>query len=88
MIKIICLNNNLVLISKIEELSVSIGEPDCKLIDPFLINYDKITNSSSLIPWMFQYTSQNVLMISSEKILTIADPTDSLLKKYMELVSK
>ena len=35
MIKIILFKNNLVLISRVEEVSTELGEPDCKLIDPF-----------------------------------------------------
>lgn len=76
MIKILVLINNLILISKVEELGVDIGEPDCKIIDPFIIE------NNNLHPWLFDYTDQKSLMISSEKILTIADPNEELLEKY------
>lgn len=76
MIKILVLINNLILISKVEELGVDIGEPDCKITDPFIIK------NNNLHPWLFDYTTQKSLMISSEKILTIADPNEELLEKY------
>lgn len=88
MIKIIILINNLVLISKIEEVGVDIGEPDCKLTEPFVVNTDSITNVKTFSPWIFDYTNQNIMMISSDKILTIVDPNETLLKKYEDLIKK
>lgn len=85
MIRVIKLVNNLVLISKIEELSVDIGEPDCKLIQPFFVEFNN--NSYILSPWMVEYTEQSTLMISSDKILTIVEPNNNLLKKYEELIN-
>lgn len=85
MIRVIKLVNNLVLISKIEELSVDIGEPDCKLIQPFFVEFNN--NSYILSPWMVEYTEQSILMISSDKILTIVEPNNNLLKKYEELIN-
>jgi hypothetical protein len=69
------------LISQIEEISSDLGEPDCKLTEPFVINDD-----GTLSPWMIEYTSQNVYMISSEKIVTIVDPKPTLLEKYQQLI--
>jgi hypothetical protein len=85
MIRVIKLVNNLVLISKIEELNVDIGEPDCKLIQPFFVEFNN--NSYILSPWMVEYTEQSTLMISSDKILTIVEPNTNLLKKYEELIN-
>lgn len=81
MAKILLLTNNQMLISQIEEVSSDLGEPDCKLTEPFVINDD-----GTLSPWMIEYTSQNVYMISSEKILTIVDPKPTLLEKYQQLI--
>jgi hypothetical protein len=36
-------------------------------------------------PFLCGYTSENVFMISSDKILTLADPNQTLLEKYFEL---
>lgn len=88
MIKILILTNNLVLISKIEEVGVDIGEPDCKLTEPFVINTEPITNVKTFIPWIFDYTNQNTMMISSDKILTIVEPNETLLQKYEDLIKK
>ena len=80
-IKVILLTNNQILISQIEEVSTELGEPDCRLIEPFLLNQSSIT----LSPWLIDYTSDNKYMISSDKILTLADPNSELLEKYIKL---
>ena len=80
-IKVILLTNNQILISQIEEISTELGEPDCRLIEPFLLNQSSLT----LSPWLIDYTSDNKYMISSDKILTLADPNSELLEKYIKL---
>ena len=82
MIKVILLTSNAVLISEIEEVGADIGEPDCKLINPYVINQ----SSLSMEPWLLNITTQSEFMISSDKILTIADPTEELSEKYNSLV--
>ena len=57
------------------------AQPDCKLTEPFLIKED-----GSLIPWLVDMTNQNQFMMSSDKILTIVDPTRKLLDKYESLL--
>lgn len=85
-ISLIVLQPNQVLISKIEEVSADIGEPNCRLIDPYVINFDKLTNSVTLTQWLIPYTSQNTFMISSDKILTITEPKQQILDKYKTLL--
>ncbi len=80
-VKILCLTNNQVLISQIEEVTSELGEPDCKLTEPFVICDD-----GTLTPWLLEYTNQNDFMISSDKLLTIADPNSKLKIKYEELL--
>jgi len=82
-IKILLLVNNQVLISKLEEVSSDIGEPDCKLIKPFVVTKDK-----TLEPFLLAYTKQDTFMMSSDKILTLADPTPTLLEKYEDLIKE
>ena len=82
-IKILVLTNNQILISQIEEVGADIGEPDCKLIDPFVITKDK-----TLEPFLCGYTKENTFMMSSDKILTLADPTPTLLEKYEDLIKE
>ena len=82
-IKILVLMNNQILITNIEEVGADIGEPDCKLIKPFLIKEDK-----TLEPFLLGYTKQDTFMMSSEKILTLVDPTPTLLEKYEDLIKE
>ena len=81
-IKLILLMNNQILISQIEEVTSEIGEPDCRLTEPFLLNQSDLT----LSPWLIDFTSDNKYMISSDKILTLADPKPTLLEKYQTLI--
>lgn len=80
-LKVLILANNNILLTQIEELSGELGDPDCKLIEPFLIKED-----GSLSPWLIDLTNQNTFMIHSDKILTIAEPTDKLKDKYEGLL--
>lgn len=80
-VKILYLTTNQILISQIEEVTSELGEPDCKLIEPFVICDD-----GTLSPWLLEYTNQNDFMISSDKLLTIADPNSKLKTKYEELL--
>ena len=73
--------NNQLLVSQIEEVVSDLAQPDCKLTEPFLIKED-----GSLIPWLVDMTNQNQFMMSSDKILTIVDPTRKLLDKYESLL--
>jgi hypothetical protein len=81
-VKILALTNNLILISEIVEIGADIGEPDCKLTNPFVVKSDE-----TMEPFLFGYTAENTFMISSDKILTLADPTETLLSKYFELTA-
>jgi hypothetical protein len=82
-IKVIALTNSLILVSQIEEVGADLGEPDCKLIDPFVVRKDQ-----TMEPFLIGYTKQNTFMISSEKIITLADPTPTLLEKYEDLIKE
>ena len=82
MIKLIVLVNKEILVSKIEEIGAEIGEPDCKLINPC-----EFVEESNLSPWMLDNTNQTEFMISSDKIITIADPNKDLLDKYLKIIN-
>jgi hypothetical protein len=82
MIKLLLLTNNQILISKIEEVGADIGEPDCKLINPYILD----TSTETLSPWLASFSMQNIFMIQSDKILTITDPKPTLLEKYENLI--
>jgi len=82
-IKVIVLMNQQILISQIEEVGADIGEPDCKLINPFIIK-----QQNTLEPFLLGITKQDYFMMSSDKILTLADPTPTLLEKYEDLIKE
>jgi hypothetical protein len=75
--------NQQLLITQIEEIGADIGEPDCKLISPFVIK-----EQNTLEPFLLGLTKQDYFMMSSEKILTLADPTPTLLEKYEDLIKE
>ena len=80
-IKILALANQEILISEIEEVgSADIGEPDCKLINPFVV-----TEGKTLTPFLTSVTRETIFMMGSDKILTLADPTPTLLEKYLDI---
>jgi hypothetical protein len=81
--KVLALLNNLILITQIEEVGADIGEPDCKLVNPFVVRSDK-----TLEPFLCGYTKEDTFMMSSDKILTLADPTPTLLENYEDLIKE
>jgi hypothetical protein len=81
-IKCVLFDVDKVVIAEIIEVGVeNIGEPDCKLINPFLL-----TGNGDLESWPSS-TNQNEIMISSDKILTIANPRKEIIEKYLELTA-
>lgn len=84
-VKLICLLDGTKIISEIEEVSADIGEPDCKLTKP----YELVTSIKGVSPtleaWLSDFTSQEVFMIHSDKILTLSEPKPTLLEKYQSL---
>jgi hypothetical protein len=89
MIKVLYLLNNQILISQIEEVGADIGEPDCKLIKPFLIKEPQLEGlPRTLEPFLLGLTKQDTFMMSSDKIITLTDPTPTLLEKYEDLIKE
>ena len=85
-IKVILLANNQTLISEIEEVGADIGEPDCRLIRPFEVA--EYENKYTLSPFLLKLSRQDEFMMSSDKILTLADPMPTLLEKYEEMIKE
>ena len=89
LIKVLLLVNKQILISQIEEVTSELGEPDCKLIKPFLIKEAQIEGLQKVLePFMMGYTKQDTFMMSSDKIITITEPTPTLLEKYEDLIKE
>ena len=81
-VKIVTLVSQQLLISQIEEVAATVpGEPDCKLTNPFIIKDDLV-----LEPWLLNVTKDDIFMLSSDKILTLVEPTPTLLEKYLDLI--
>ena len=81
-IKCILIDVDNVLISEIVEMDAEIGDPNCKLINPLLF-----INIDDMKPWKSDVTNQTEFMVRAEDILTIADPTGTVIDKYLELTS-
>jgi len=81
MIKCLLLKTGITIISEMIEVGAEVGEPDCRLVNPFSIDEEK-----NLKRWPI-FTDQRSLMISSDSILTIVDPSQEVLEKYKEVVS-
>ena len=73
--------NNLKIVTQIEEVLADIGDPNCKMIEPYLVG-----EQDTLSPWHVDCTNQNEFMISSDKILTMLEPKPTLLEKYENLI--
>ena len=81
--KVMSLTNNQKQISQIEEVApLDIGDPNCKLIEPFILNED-----STLSPWLIDVTNENEFMICSDKILTLVDPSEHILEEYFKVIT-
>ena len=75
------------LISELVEVAaVDIGQPDCKLINPFSINTE--SGQTILEPWLLDVTRDDIFMMSSDKILTLCEPTPTLLEKYLDITNE
>ena len=92
-IKLIVLTSKEILLSEIEEVGAEIGEPDCKLINPVIMHTteDKFTieeGKVTLTKWLNSFTHDKTFMISSDKIITLAEVAPQILEKYLGLVNK
>ena len=79
-IKLIVLVNQQRLVSQIEEIGADIGQPDCKLINPCVIIDGKISK------WMSDLTPNKEMFMSSDKILTLVDPSQNILAEYKKII--
>ena len=81
-VKVLVLTNNQILVSQISEVSpMDIGDPNCKLIEPFILG-----ENDTLTPWLIDVTNENEFMLCSDKILTLVEAKPTLLEKYQNLI--
>jgi hypothetical protein len=81
-VKCLLLDIDNVIISEVIEVDAQIGDPDCRLIKPYLF-----ISEDNMQPWP-KATNQTELMVRSSDILTIADPTPEIVEKYLELTGE
>ena len=81
-IKVLVLTNQQILVSQIDEVApMDIGDPNCKLIEPFILG-----ENDTLTPWLIDVTNENEFMLCSDKILTLVEAKPTLLEKYQNLI--
>ena len=80
-IQVLHLMNETILIAEIDEVLADIGQPDCKLINPCVIIDGKVSK------WMSDLTPNTEMFMSSDKILTLVDPTKKLLFEYTKTIA-
>jgi len=80
-IKVLLLSNQEIVVSEIEEIACEIGDPNCKLTKPYKIE------GGALHKWMQDYTEQNEIMISSDKIITLVTPSPLIFDQYSKVTS-
>jgi hypothetical protein len=86
-VKCVLINVDVVLITEVIEIDAEIGNPNCKLINPFLFKKSSENDEHFYLePWP-EVTYQKEIMMRSEDILTIADPLPKIVEKYLELTS-
>ena len=86
-VMVLALTNNHYIISQIDEVvAEDIGQPDCKLTKPFVVNTE--TGKTTLEPFMMDLTRETSFMMGSDKILTLAVPTPTLLEQYLNLIEE
>ena len=78
-IQVLCLVNQMILIAEIDEVLADIGQPDCKLINPCVIVDGKLSK------WMSDLTPNKEMFMSSDKILTLVDPSQNILEEYKKI---
>ena len=86
-VMVLALTNNHYIISQVDEVATEdIGQPDCKLTKPYVINTE--SGKTILEPFMMDLTRESVFMMGSDKILTLATPTPTLLEQYLNLIEE
>lgn len=88
-----------VIISQIRYISPEeIGGSDLRLLEPFVVekatpmnvlseDYDAQFNTDfRLVPWLIDYTIQNTFEIHSDKLVTMAEPSNQLIALYQNAI--
>ena len=69
-VMILALTNNHYIISQVDEVATEdIGQPDCKLTKPYVVNTE--SGKTILEPFMLDLTREEIFMMGSDKILSL-----------------
>jgi len=74
------LKNNLLLLAEVVEIAADIGEPDCKLVKPYVVDQ----SSLRIDPWL-HFSPQDVILLRSDDILTMVEPNEKLKDEYLKV---
>ena len=86
-VMVLALTNNHYIISQVDEvMTEDIGQPDCKLTKPYVVNTE--SGKTVLEPFMEHLTREEIFMMGSDKILTLAITTPTLLEQYLNLIEE
>ena len=86
-VMVLALTNNHYIISQVDEIMTEdIGQPDCKLTKPYVVSTE--SGKTILEPFMMDLTREEIFMMGSDKILTLAIPTPTLLEQYLNLIKE
>ena len=86
-VMVLALTNNHYIISQVDEvMTEDIGQPDCKLTKPYIVNTE--SGKTILEPFMMNLTREEIFMMGSDKILTLAIPPPTLLEQYLNLIEE
>ena len=81
-IQVLFLVNQQTIITEIESIiAEDIGQPDCRMVNPVLIKED-----GTFSKFLNAVSDDVEMAISSDKILTLVDPNQSILEKYLEII--
>lgn len=89
----VLLKNGTRLISQVEQITtVDVGDPDCKLSNPFDISVTQMSESHGswgpvFVPWESEYTDDKDFIIRNHEILLMQKPKPELVKKYLKMLS-
>lgn len=81
-VKAILFENGMYVVSEIEEIVAEYGMPNCKLINPCLIGKDGYLENFP------KFCGQEEILMSSDKFLTIYNPSDTILDRYLKLIAE
>ncbi len=81
-VKCLLLKNNLVLVSEVIEIDSELGQPDCKLINPCVLDQ----STFEITPWLL-FTDQVEILIRSDDVLTLVDPNQKIIDNYLSKIN-